>query len=450
MAINKKDKTPKNPLAPKPAGKREPFQALKGMKDLMGAEYFSYQGFFEKAAEVALYYGFQPIATPVLEKEELFTSGVGEGTDIVEKELYRVKTKNDVLALRPEGTAGVIRAYLEHGMQSLPQPVMLYYEQNFFRHDNPQRGRFREFRQFGLEMIGSDKPINDALIIKVITTILEEAGVENISVELNSIGDKECRNSYRRELVNYYKKHLGKICTDCDRRFKENPLRLLDCKNPTCQPIKEGAPDSVAFLCENCKRHFKEVLEYVESMGISYTINKLLVRGLDYYSRTVFEVFTVTEQNENSPEQEPAQPLAIASGGRYDGLAKTLGSNRDVQAVGGAIGVDRVIMLNTGTDLAPRILKKPKVYFIQLGFDAKLKSIAIIEILRKARVPIMHSLSKDNLGAQLGAAEKLKIPYAIILGQKEVLDETVIVRNMSDRSQKSVKVKDLLTYLKEL
>lgn len=225
--------------------------------------------------------------------------------------------------------------------------------------------------------------------------------------------------------------------------MKENPMRLLDCKDPKCQPIKEGAPESVSFLCAPCKTHFKEVLEYLEEMGINYRINKNLVRGLSYYSRTVFEIA------ENAGTTGEA-PLSVAGGGRYDYLAKSLGNKRDVPAIGAAIGVDRVVMSSSFSKLAPRIIKKPKIYFIQLGSEAKLKSLNVIEILRKAKVPIYQSLSKDSLGSQLAVAEKLNIPYTIIFGQKEALEESVIVRNMSNRSQETVKIKKLLEYIKEL
>jgi histidyl-tRNA synthetase len=414
------------------------------MRDIIGDEYYNYQGLFEKAQEVAIYYGFKPIELPILEHEEVFTGGVGAGTDIVEKELYSLKTKGgDKLALRPEATAGVMRAYIEHGMQSQPQPVMLYYYGPYFRHDSPQRGRWREFRQFGIEILGTDKSIADAMIIRIITITLEEAGAQNLTLDINSIGDKECRPAYVKELVSYYKKHINAVCNNCRQRMKENPLRLLDCKDPKCAPIKEGAPESLSFLCSSCKGHFKEVLEYLEKMEIPYRINKNLVRGLSYYTRTVFEI---TE----GIGADGAPPLSVAGGGRYDYLAKTLGNKKDVPAVGGAIGIDRVVMSPTFTKLTPRILKKPKIYFIQLGFEAKLKSLNVIEILRKAKVPIYQSLSKDSLGAQLAIAEKLAIPYTLIFGQKEALENSVIVRNMSNRSQETVKIAKLLEYLKEL
>lgn len=459
----------------KKIAKKVPPQSPKGMQDLIGEDFYAYQGFMEKAAEICSYYGIKPIETPIMEEAELFTSSVGEGTDIVEKEMYFAKAtgSKSQLALRPENTAGVMRAYIEHGMQSWPQPVMFYYFGPYFRHEKPQKGRLREFKQFGIEILGSPKSVADAMVIKLTATILEEAGFKDLVIDINSIGDKECRNSYKRELVNYYKKHLNTLCKDCKIRIKNNPLRLLDCKDEKCQPIKENAPQSVSYLCGSCKSHFKEVLEYLEKMKIEYRINSNLVRGLDYYTRTVFEILTrktspviaesTTEtKSEESPKEssvevetenvpiEKNQPLALAGGGRYDYLARGLGNKKDIPGVGVAIGVDRIVASEEYSKLSPRIIKKPKVYFIQLGFEAKLQSMAIIEILRKAKIPVIHSLGKDKLSSQLAIAEKLQIPYSIILGQREVLDQTVIVRNMENRSQDTVKFDKLAEYVKKL
>ena len=430
--INKTNTKTKNLLSPK------------GMRDIMNEEYYNFQGFFEKAQEVAVYYGFKPIDTPILEHEEVFIRGVGEGTDIIDKEIYTLKTKGgDHLALRPEHTAPLMRAYIEHGMQTFPQPVMFYQYGPIFRHDNPQRGRYRQFWQFDLDCLGNDKSIMDALVIKAGISILEEAGAENLSIEINSIGDKECRGAYIKELTSYYRKHINNLSSIDRERLKTNPLRILDSKEEKTKEINENAPDSISFLCPSCKKHFKEVLEYLEEMGIQYNINKNLVRGLSYYTRTVFEVYT-----ENPEEGGPL--VQIAGGGRYDYLAKQLGGKKDVPAVGFSIGVDRIIGSTWYKKLSPRIIKKPKIYFIQLGNEAKLKSLNIIEILRKAHIPIAQALSKDSLGAQLAIAEKLSIPYTLIFGQKEALDGTVIVRNMSNRSQETIKLSKLLEYLKEI
>src|SRR3989338_6138219 len=411
----------------------------KGMRDLMNEDYYCFQGFFEKAQEVAVYYGFKPIETPMLEQEDLIIGGIGRGTDIVDKEIYNLKTKGgDHLALRPEHTAPLARAYLEHGMQNLPQPVMFYQYGPVFRHDKPQRGRYRQFWQFDLDCLGSDKSILDALVVKVGLCILEEAGARELSVDINSIGDKECRNVYLKELTSYYRKHLAGLSTVDRERLKTNPLRILDSKEEKTKEINEGAPDSVSFLCADCKKHFKEVLEYLEEMGINYNMNKNLVRGLSYYTRTVFEIYADGEKLEG--QEGAPTPVQIASGGRDDYLARAIGGKKEVPAVGFSMGVDRIVESSWYKKLSPRIIKKPKICFIQLGNEAKLKSLNIIDILRKAHIPISQSLSKDSLGSQLSIAEKLGIPYAIIFGVKEAIENSVIVRDMGSRSQDTVKI----------
>lgn len=428
--------------------KKERLTSPRGMRDIMGDDYYRLQGLFEKAQEIAVYYGFSPIETPILEKEELFVRGVGEHTDITEKEMYTLKTKGgDKLVMRPEGTAGVMRAYIEHGMHTKPQPVMLYYYGPFFRHEKPQRGRLREHRQFGLEMIGTTKSIADVIVIRTIVDILEEVGFKNLCININSIGDSESRPAYLKAITTYYKKHTKDLCVNCVNRLRTNPLRLLDCKDEKCQVLKEDAPDSLSHLSVSGKQHFKEVLEYLDSMNIEYHIDKTLVRGIEYYTHTVFEII---EEPDEEAIKNGAVPLSVAGGGRYDNLAKTLGSKRDIPSVGAAIGIERIAMSEDLKFPTPRIAKKPKIYFIQLGFEARLKSLSVIEILRKARVPIAQSLSKDSLAAQLAVAEKLGVSHVIIFGQKEALDETAIVRNMKNRSQNTVKIENLAEFLKKM
>jgi histidyl-tRNA synthetase len=356
--------------------------------------------------------------------------------------MYTLKTKGgDHLAMRPEHTAGVVRAYIEHGMQQQTQPVMLYHAGPIFRHDNPQKGRYRQFYQFDVDVLGSEKSIMDALVIKAIYSMLEEAGAKNLVVSINSIGDKESRPAYMRELIAYYKKHINDLSPLDRERLKTNPLRILDSKDEKTKEINLGAPDSISFLSASGKRHFKEVLEALDELGIPYQIDKNLVRGLSYYTHTVFEVIETAEDGSQ---------ITIAGGGRYDYLGRELGSKKDIPAVGGSIGIDRIVERPWFKDLAPRIIKKPKVYFIQVGLDAKLKSLCVIEILRKAHVPIMQSLSKDSLSAQLAVAEKSGAPFALIFGQKEAMEHSVIVRNMETRSQETVPLDDLGTYIKQI
>ncbi len=430
-------------MSEKKKSNKEPLSSVKGMRDIIDEQYYQFQGFFEKAQEVAVYYGFKPIDTPIVEHEDVFTSSIGVGTDIVDKEMYTLKTKGgDHLALRPEHTAGLMRSYIEHGMTSLPQPLLFYNYGPIFRHDNPQKGRYRQFWQFDMDALGSEKSILDALVIKTAWTALIEAGATNLSIDINSIGDKECRSGYIRELISYYRKHIN-ILPPVDReRLKTNPLRILDSKEEKTIELNLNAPETLSHLCPACKKHFKEVLEYLEEMEIPYIINKCLVRGLSYYTRTVAEIMI--------EDPETGKRITIAGGGRYDYLAKQLGSKKDVPAVGMSIGVDRVVEAPWFAKLSPRIIKKPKIYFIQLGFDAKLKSLNVIEILRKGKVPIAQSISKDNLGAQLAVAEKLGMHYAIIFGQKEAMEGSVIFRDMINRSQEIVKLPKLLEYIREL
>lgn len=417
-------------------------QTPKGMRDILSQEHLFYQTVFDKAEEIAGYYGFQPIQTPHLEKTDLFTATLGLSSDIIEKQMYTLKTKGgNRLALRPEGTAPIMRSYIEHGMHTLPQPVMLWYKGSFFRHENPQKGRFREFQQFGLEIMGESKPIAEAIVIRVLTLILEEIGVGPVIVHINSLGDKECRNAYRKELINYYRKKTGNICKNCQRRLKQNPFRLLDCKEQKCAEIKQGAPKMVDYLCSDCKQHFKDVLEFLDSSEIPYFLDNYLSRGLDYYSRTVFEIF------EDKESTTVVDSIALAAGGRYDYLAKAL-VKRDIPSVGGAIGVDRLIQLMIDKNVAPKQIKTPKIFFIQLGTDAKYKSLKIIEMLRKARLPVNHSVSKDNLRGQLKLASKLNMSYVLILGQKESMENSIIVRNVDSDAQETVPIENLVEYIK--
>lgn len=418
-------------------------QAPKGMHDIFGEDYELYQEVHETAKEIAEYYGLRPIQTPHLEKTDVFTASLGATSDIVEKEMYTLKTRGgDSLTLRPEGTASVMRAYIEHGMQSLPQPVSFWYGGSFFRHDNPQRGRYRELQQFGMEIIGEPRSLAEATVIQILYSVLEELGIKNPVVNINSIGDKECRSIHRRELLNYYKKKEKNLCKDCKRRFKENPLRLLDCKDPGCVELRKEAPTTMDHLCQNCKEHFKTVLESLEFNGIPYVLNGHLVRGLDYYSRTVFEIF------ENRPATENEPLLSLAGGGRYDYLGKILGK-KEVAAAGGGLGVDRVVQAMKANNVEKKRRKIPKLFLIQLGMSAKYRSLKIIEMLRKAHIPIMQSISKDSIKGQLNLAAKLEIPHVLILGQEEVIENSIIIRNMETRSQETVPMDKLVETLKK-
>ena len=423
-------------------------QTPKGMRDILPEEYPFYHNFFETAEEIANYYGFQPIQTPHLEKIDLFTAAVGESTDIVEKQMYTFKTRGgDHLVLRPEGTAPVMRAYLKHGMHTRPQPVMLWYKGSFFRHESPQFGRSREFQSFGLEILGEENSIADATIIRVATAILEEVGLKNYIVHINSIGDKECKNIYRKELTNYYRRKINHLCKDCKRRLKENPLRLLDCKEESCKELKQEAPQMINYLCANCKTHLKEVLEILDTLNIPYILDHYLVRGLDYYTRTVFEIF-LDEKDESPANPSQLKNLALCGGGRYDYLSKVL-SNKDVPAVGMGMGAERVIMALHEKKLLRQRIKNPKIFFIQIGSAAKRKSLILTEMFRKAKIQIAQSVTKDSLKSQLKIAARLETPIILMLGQKEALEDTIIVRDGNFGGQDIVPFSKVIEFVKK-
>lgn len=425
---------------------KDPLQSVKGMRDISGNDFYAIQGFIEKAQEVAEYYGFKPFETPVMEYASVFTTAIGEGTDVVDKEMYSLKTKGgDMLALRPEHTAGTMRAYIEHGMSSLSQPVLIYHYGPVFRHDTPQKGRYRQFTQFDLDAYGSEKSIVDALLVRTAYTILQESGAKKLSVDINSIGDKECRTKILKELSSYYKKHQKDLPAVDRERLIKNPLRILDSKDPKTIEINKGAPSIIGCLCSDCKKHFNEVLKYLEEMNIPYTINNNLVRGLSYYTRTVFEIM-----EEIPNEDGTTRSLTICGGGRYDSLAKQLGGKKDIPAAGISFGVDRVITASWWAGLKPRIIDEPKAYFIQFGLEAKLKALNVLEIMRKVKFPVIQAIAKDKLGAQLGHAENLGVKYVFILGQREAIDNTVIIKNMENRHQDIVKISELASYLKKI
>lgn len=431
--------------------KKDLLQTPRGTRDLIGQELSIWKRVSDICEQISSYYGFEEIRTPHFEHAELFSASLGETSDVVEKQMYSFRTRGgDSLVLRPEATVPIVRAYFERGMQSLPQPVLLYENGSFFRHESPQKGRYREFGQFDLEILGEDLAVAEATVIRVFGLILKELGIE-ASLELNTMGDKECRVSWRKELTTYYRKHLEKLCKDCKRRFKENPIRLLDCKEQSCQEFKTKAPQMLEYVCDECKAHFKEVLEFMDALEIPYRLNQSLVRGFDYYTRTVFEfVGQVKSLKEDGVEE--IKDLTVAAGGRYDNLGQVL-AGKDLPGAGGGIGLDRVVsILSEGMDAEglDQFIKaeKPKVFLIQLGIAAKRKTLGLMEDFRKAKIPLAQSLSKDSIRGQLRLAAKLGVPFSLIMGQKEALEGSVIIRDMDSGMQETLPVSRAIERLK--
>lgn len=410
------------------------YQRPKGTYDILPEDQPYWELIRRHLREIASFYGFERIDTPIIEQTKLFTRTVGESTDIVQKEMFSFKTKGGAsLTLRPEGTAPMGRAFIENGMKSWPKPIKLYYIGPFFRHEKPQRNRNRQFYQAGLEVLGSDAPIIDALIIHVTFLILQKIGLEDIGFQINSIGCKDCRPDYNQLLSEYIEVQSKKITPDTKKKAKKNPLRLFDSKQPKDRRVAEKAPQIVDEICSDCKEKLKSVLEYVGHLEIPYQLNPFLVRGLDYYTRTVFEITPSKDQG-----YDPKNSLG--GGGRYDNLVADLGG-KNTPAGGVALGLDRIIEEMKEAEVKLPSKEKPKVFLVHLGDLGRKKAFELVEVLRKANIPYEDALGKTSLKAQTKAADKKKIRLRLVLAQKEALEDKVILRDAKKGTQDIIPIK---------
>ena len=406
------------------------YRALKGFREIQPGEQ-PYWRFVENTASlVAEQYGYRRIETPLLEETAIFRRTVGEGTDIVEKEMYSFDDRPDKeghsisLTVRPEGTAGVVRAYLEHGMFKLPQPVKLYYmSAPMFRHDKPQAGRYREHHQFGCEAIGENDTAVDAEMIGLLYQVYTELGLKHIRVYINSIGDPNCRPQYIERLKDYYRPLLDECCADCKVRFYKNPLRLLDCKEPQDQAKIAAAPKSSEWLCGPCLEHFAAVQRFLEFYDVPFSINPLLVRGLDYYTRTVFEFTSKLDK------------LALNGGGRYDGLAEILGGSH-TPGIGFGAGIERIILELKRQGVTPPPEDHTKVFVTYLGKATELKNAAVqvVAELRQAGIKTEMSYGDRSFKAQMMRADTSGATYVVIIGEDELANDSVTVKNFEERA----------------
>ncbi len=413
------------------------YQNVRGMPDRLPEEFPWFDHVVRTFRGLAQKAGFRPIETPVLEEADLFTRGVGEVTDIVEKEMYVLTDRSDKkLALKPEGTAGVVRAYIQHGMASLPQPVKLHYVSPSFRYDRPQAGRQRQFYQLGLEVLGQSEPSADAQVIALAERLYRELGIRQVRLQINSIGDEVCRPKYREALVNYLEAHRDKLGEECRERLDKNPLRVLDCKEPSCQAVIAAAPQTLDHLCKACNEHFRGVLEYLDELNLAYELNPTLVRGLDYYTRTVFEFYGFREGAQAS----------LGAGGRYDGLAELLGGN-PTAAVGFGLGIERIVAELKDQQVALPEPKSDKLFVVSLGEPARLAAFSLIEKLLDAGLYVEGALAKSSIQNQLEKADKAGAAYALIVGQKEVMEQTCILRDMTTGAQETLPLKKVVSEL---
>ena len=406
--------------------KGQRFRAPRGTADILPEDQPYWRWVRQTAVRVAESYGYGEIQTPVFEQAGLWLRPAAQGTDVVDKEIYLFEDRGgDELALRPEGTPSVCRAYLEHGMASWPQPVRLFYVQANFRYDRPQAGRYRLHHQFGVEAIGDAGPAIDAEVIDIQRTFYDALGLRGYTLHLNSIGDPACRPAYVEKLRAYYADKLDRLCGDCRRRFDLNPLRLLDCKNEPCQPFKDGAPQIVDNLCEPCARHFADLRRLLDDLGIAYALTPTLVRGLDYYTRTAFEF---------EPKDEGSQSV-IGGGGRYDGLIEQLGG-RPTPGIGFGAGIERVILNLKRLGLQPPDEKRRPDAFIAVAVPAAQgRALLLAREARSASLAVVVGAAGRSLKAQMRQADAVNARNALILGAAELASGTVTLRNLSTAAQ---------------
>ncbi len=427
--------------SPAPRKGMGPIQSVRGMRDLLPTDQHYWRRVHRLSEDLAGAYGFERIDTPIVEETSLFIRGVGRSTDIVEKELYSWETPGgENVSLRPEGTAPVVRAYVQHGMLNQPQPVKLWYSGPMFRYDRPQAGRFRQFSQLGFEAIGDADPVIDAQLMIVGWSFLRGLGIDAV-VRVNSLGSHESRANYKNALVAYFRSKRAKLAEDDKRRLLKNPLRLLDSKDPAVQEMKAEAPQIVDWLDEESKSHFMRVLEYLDEVGVPYQLDPYLVRGLDYYTKTVFEWYAAGD------DQELAQS-ALGGGGRYDGLVEQLGG-RPTPAAGFSFGLDRIVSRIKDTQPSTAIGYKAEVFLAQLGDMGRKKAIALFEEFREAGIPVGEAFSKANIKQQMEIANRQGAKWVVVIGQKEVLDGTAIIRDMEAGSQEIVDGKKVVHEIKK-
>ena len=414
-------------------------QKPRGTMDIFPEDVALWHKIEEKARDVSKRFGFGEIRTPTFEELALFKRGVGEVTDVVQKEMYAFTDKeNRVFALRPEGTASVVRAIIENGKTSDAMPLKYYYLINCFRYEKPQAGRSREFFQFGTEMFGAASPSADATVISLAHTLLTELGIKNVKLHINSIGCPNCRPLYRQALVDYFAKNEEQLCDTCKERLKTNPLRVLDCKSPICSAIAKDAPNTVDYLCDDCDKHFSELKTYLDAMGIEYTVDTRIVRGLDYYTKTVFEFIC---------EGIGAQST-VCGGGRYDGLMSQLGGPA-LPGIGFGMGLTRVILAMKESGCADIEEDKPVLYIAPLGSGAVAKALSIVSKLRAKGIYAECDICARSLKAQMKYADKIGAEYTLILGDSELECGRAQLKNMKKSEQQEIEIDNIFEVLKK-
>lgn len=414
-------------------------QRPKGTLDILPGTIEKWQYLEAIIREICEQYGFEEIRTPIFESTELFQRGVGETTDIVNKEMYTFLDKGKrSITLRPEGTASVCRAYTENKLYGQPQPIKLFYIGPMFRYENTQAGRFRQFHQFGVEVLGAEDPMVDAEVINLVWDLYKRIGLKDLEVHINSVGCPKCRKKHRDKLEEFMKPYKNELCKDCQTRFETNPLRIMDCKNNKCQELTKDVPTTLEMLCDDCLVHFEELKKYLDSTGMDYKIDPKMVRGLDYYRKTAFEVLV----------KEIGAQSAICGGGRYDGLVEEIGGP-PTPGIGFAMGIERVLTALEKNGVVTQQEQEQGVMVIALGDSARKEGFLLTSRLREQGIPTKIDLLGKNLKNQLKAANRANIKYVLIIGDEELQKNTVILKDMNLGEQMEIANSDILTEMKK-
>lgn len=398
----------------------ELIKAQPGTQDLLPVQTEKWQVVEDVMRSEAGIHGFGEMRTPVFEDTRLFQRSVGETTDVVQKEMYTFKDKGDrSVTLRPEGTAGVVRAMLEHGLYNDALPLKYYYFTSCYRYEKKQAGRYREFHQFGAEMFGTASPMADAEVIGLAKSVFDRLGVQNLSLQINSIGCPDCRAKYLEALKDYFRSYKDELCETCQGRLERNPMRILDCKSPVCSKIAEGAPHVIDYLCDDCRAHFEDVKKYLTAAGIEYTVNPTIVRGLDYYTRTVFEFVSGDLGSQST----------VCGGGRYDGLVEEMGG-QSMPALGFAMGIERLMMIMEAQKIEFPEPETCDIYIAALGDAAKLEAFKLAHRLQEYSIAAAYDVNDRGLKAQMKYADKIGAKYTLVLGDNELETNKAEIKNM--------------------
>ena len=414
-------------------------KAPRGTKDITPKDVYKWHYVEKKFREICALYGYEEIRTPIFEHTEVFARSVGDTTDVVQKEMYSFTDRGDrQLSLKPEGTAGVIRSFIENKMYADTQPTKLYYITPCFRYERPQAGRQRQFHQFGIEVLGSDGPSVDAEVISLAVQFFNEMGLKNLSVNINSVGCPTCREEYNRKLKEYLDKKVDVLCETCLERKDKNPMRVIDCKNPHCKENLQDIPFMIDHLCEDCKDHFDKLQTYLKEMDINYVVDKTIVRGLDYYKKTAFEIIS----------NDIGSQSTVCGGGRYDGLVEMLGGPKGISGIGFALGAERLLLTLENNNIEIENPKATDIYIATIGDQAKTKSFGLVKSLRDNHISADIDHLGKSLKAQFKYSDKINAKYTIVIGDDELDKDLATLKNMATSEQTTVKLSELVNELK--